>query len=86
MAYAKNGKNKKKSTPPLLSQLTPQQIAVIAGLLADALSVDSVLVDKDQNLQIVLTGSLRRRSKLDQLLSELEDTSLGEIFDALSNR
>ncbi|MFB5673955.1 hypothetical protein ACE3NQ_10900 [Paenibacillus terreus] len=89
MANQKKGRAKKKAplpqSPSLLSQLSPQQIAVIAGLLSNALTVDSILVDKDQRLQIVLGGSLRRRSKLDQLLEELDGVSLREFFNALGS-
>ncbi|MFB5762513.1 hypothetical protein [Paenibacillus medicaginis] len=83
---ANNNNANNKNNPPLISQLTPQQIAVIAGLLCNALTVDSVLVDKDQRLEIVLSGSLRRRTRLDQLLDELEGTTLLEFLDALNKR
>ncbi|MDP4097250.1 hypothetical protein OIN60_10755 [Paenibacillus sp. P96] len=88
MANQKNGRAKKKAavrqSPPPLSQLTPQQIAVIAGLLSNALIVESILVDKDQQLEIVLSGSLRRHGKLDHLLSKLDATSLRDFFDAMN--
>ena len=78
--------NRKNRFPATLANLSPQQIAVIAGLLTNALSVDSVLVDKDQRLQIVLGGSLRRKTPLDRLIQELQGNSLKEIIEALNNQ
>ncbi|PZD96431.1 hypothetical protein DNH61_07945 [Paenibacillus sambharensis] len=40
------------------TQLTPQQIAIAFGLLSNALTVNSVLIDRDRNLQFVVTGRL----------------------------
>ncbi|MFD1174730.1 hypothetical protein ACFQ3W_00200 [Paenibacillus puldeungensis] len=82
----------KKGCPPsngldlsFLAGLTPQQLAVITGLLSQALSVDSVLIDKNKNIQIVLGGSLRKKTKADKLLNELSDVTLGEILDSIKN-
>ncbi|MBO2942923.1 hypothetical protein JJQ72_02885 [Paenibacillus sp. F411] len=91
MAQGKSGKGSRRRSKPkqdrsLLNNLTPQQIAVIAGLLTNALTVDSLLIDKEQRLQIVLGGSLRRKTRLDQLINELQDASLDELLDSLLNR
>lgn len=51
--------------------LVPQQIAVALGILSNALSINSVLIDRDQIVQIVVTGSL---AELKDFLSELELT------------
>lgn len=63
--------------------LTPEQIAVIAALLTNTLSVDSVLLDKDQNVQIVLGGTLRQKTKMDQLLGEMKSLSIGDLLDSI---
>ena len=42
-----NGNGKKNG-----SKLTPQQLAVIVGLLTNVLEVNSVLIDKDQKIEI----------------------------------
>jgi len=60
--------------------LTSAQALVIAGLLGGSLSVFSVLVDADQEINIVLTGSLKKKTNNDQLDSVLEQ--LGKVpFD-----
>lgn len=90
----KNGKNGKPDKgalfpaglPLSLGKLSPQQLAVITALLSNALKVDSVLVDRNKDLQIVLTGTLRRKTKTDKLLEELEEINIGDLLDAISNR
>lgn len=88
----KRSDNKKGNQPQngldlsFLAGLTPQQLAVVTGLLTQALSVDSVLIDKDQKIQIVLGGSLRKKTKADKLLDELSDVTIGDILDSISNR
>lgn len=87
-----NGNGGKNNGSPLgglplgLGKLTPQQLAVITALLTNALSVDSVLVDKDQTIEIVLSGSLRRKNKTDKLVEELSGITVGELLDAISRR
>lgn len=65
---------------------SPQQLAVMVGLLTKALSVDSVMIDKDQNIEIVLGGSLRKSTQMDRLLEEMSDLSIGELLDSIKNR
>ena len=67
-------------------KLSPQQLAVIVGLLTNALDVESVLLDKDQNIQIVLEGSIRRKTKADRIAAALDDVSVGDLFAALLRR
>jgi hypothetical protein len=42
--------------------LNPSQLLVIAGIIGGGLEVDSVLVDRNQAIQIVLSGSLKRKT------------------------
>jgi hypothetical protein len=81
----KRDKNGGKSPLQLLKSLSPQQLAVIVGLLTQSLSVDSLLVDKDQNIEIVLGGSLRKKTKTDRLLTELSEVSVGDLLEAIKN-
>jgi hypothetical protein len=66
--------------------LSPQQIAVILALLSNSLFVQSLLVDKDQTIQIVLQGSLKRKRRIDKLLDELSGMSMGDVLDSLKDR
>ncbi|MBD2865409.1 hypothetical protein [Paenibacillus oceani] len=80
----KRSGNGKKSNG--FGKLTPQQIAVVAGLLTNALSVESILINKDQTFEIVLTGSFRRKTKADRVAEQLDEVSVGELIDAFLRR
>jgi len=71
--------NEKKKNSP---KLTPQQIAVIIGLLTNVLEVNSVLLDKDQRIEIVLEGSIRKKTKADVIAEELGEISVGDLIEA----
>jgi hypothetical protein len=66
-------------------RLTPQQLSVIIGILTQALTVDSIMIDKDKNVEIVLAGSLRKKTKMDRLLAEMTELSIGDLLDSIKN-
>ncbi|MDC3418631.1 hypothetical protein [Aquibacillus salsiterrae] len=66
--------------------LNPQQIAVVTAILVNALEVHSVLVDRDQTVQIVLNGSFRKKTERDELIEKVSGMSVGDLFDSLLNR
>lgn len=84
MSKRRNGKGNKASFRG--RKLSPQQAAVITALLLDALKVDSVLVDKDQTVQIVLQGSLRKKTRMDEIMDEMSEMTLGDLLDSLMKR
>ena len=93
LANRKNGGNKQRGAGANGSgaaknnlKLTPQQLAVVVGLLTNALSVESVLVDKDQTIQIVLEGSIRKKTKADRVAAALDDVTVGELVEAFLRR
>ncbi len=65
---------------------TPAQISVIFGLLTGALSVNSVLVDRNQAVEIVLTGSLKRKTELDNILDVIGSMPFDEVLKAMMGR
>lgn len=75
--------NKSKQKP---SVLTPQRILVILGLVAGVLEVRSVLIDRDQVIQIVLDGTLKRRTRLDKMLDEIGEMPFDDVLRAIMNR
>lgn len=74
-----NGSRKQRKKKKTLS---PQNIAVIAALLTGALKVESVLIDSDQCIEVLLQGSIRRKTKTDLLVEEISDINVGELLDA----
>ncbi|OEF97888.1 hypothetical protein BHF68_13665 [Desulfuribacillus alkaliarsenatis] len=75
-----NGNKKRKN------KLTPAQLLVIIGILAGSLQVDSIAIDKDQTIQILLAGSLKRKTQLDEMLDEMGEMPFEQVFKAMMNR
>lgn len=67
-------------------KLTPQQLAVIVGLLTNVLEVNSVLIDKDQKIEILLEGSIRKKTKADRLAEELGEINVGDLIEAFMRK
>ncbi|MEI7028095.1 hypothetical protein [Paenibacillus sp. y28] len=84
-----NGKSKAskktKQSSSILSRLSAQDVAVIAAILSDSLKVQSVLIDNDQTIQVVLQGSLKRKTATDKLVEQISDLSVGEVLKAILN-
>jgi hypothetical protein len=77
-----NHNNQKKES----YNLSPQQIAVIAALATNALTVRAVLVDNEQNVEIVLHGNLRQQTQLEKIIDKVSDMPFGDVIDAFMNR
>ncbi len=56
------------------------------GLLAGVLEVQSVLIDRDQIVDILLEGSLKRKTRLDKMLDEIGDMPFDEVLEAIMGR
>ena len=69
-----------------LLNLTPAEIMVISGIVVDVLSVQSLTVDRDQQIQIVLSGSLKRKTDLEKTLDEIGQKPFDEVLKALLGR
>lgn len=67
-------------------RLTPQTVLVILGLIAGSLQVTSVLVHIDQHIDILLTGSLRRKTRLDRMLDEIGTMPFDDVLRAIMGR
>jgi len=66
--------------------LTPVSAAVIGGLLTQVLEVQSILVDKDQTVQIVLEGSLKRKTEADKIMDQVGPMSFDDVMRAIVGR
>lgn len=66
--------------------LSPQKIAVITALLMNSLQVESVLFSKDQTVEVLLQGSLKRTTKMDKLLDDISGLPVADLWDALKRR
>jgi hypothetical protein len=66
--------------------INPSQVLIISAMLAGVLEVTSVLVDRNQTIEIVLTGSLRRKTELEKLLDQIGSKTLDEVVKAMLGR
>lgn len=77
------GSGGKDSSSEKAPVITPSQLLVIGGLLGGALEVDSVLVDKNQTVEIVLTGSLRKKTGLEKMHAQVSSMPFDEVVKAM---
>ncbi|MCX7747257.1 MAG: hypothetical protein N2645_10255 [Clostridia bacterium] len=66
--------------------IAPSQALIIAGILGGTLEVDSILVDKDQTVQIVLQGSLKQKTQLDKIMDQIGAMPFDEVIKAMMGR
>lgn len=55
-------------------------------MLAGVLEVTSVLVGRNQTIEIVLTGSLRKKTDLEKLLDQIGSKTLDDVVKAILGR
>lgn len=80
---SKNNCDKEKNNG---SCLAPSQLLVIVGLITGVLEVQSILIDKDQLIQIRVDGSLKRKTELDIALDQIGSLSFDEVIKAVIDR
>lgn len=66
--------------------LSPSSLLVALGLLSGVLEVISVLIGRDQIVQFVLEGSLKRKTELDRAMDDIGGHSFEEVMKALLGR
>lgn len=66
--------------------ISPEQALVIASLLGNALRVESVLVDRNQAVEIVLTGTLKRKTQMDKLMDQIGSMPFDDVVKAFLQR
>ncbi|MGB9678525.1 MAG: hypothetical protein ACPL3A_00825 [Thermoanaerobacteraceae bacterium] len=63
--------------------LTPSEIIVILGILAGTLEPISIIVDRNQGVQIILSGSLKKKILVEDEVKEIENEYLSSAIKAL---
>jgi len=66
--------------------INPSQVLIISALLTGVLEVTSVLVDRNQTIEIVLTGSLKKKTDLQRLLDQIGSETLDEVVKVMLGR
>jgi hypothetical protein len=88
---SKNGKEQKKREKNRESgnnsgsciHLLPSELLVIAGIVCDALQVASVLVNRNQAIEIVLVGSLKKRTQLDKVMEQIGKMPFDQVVKSI---
>lgn len=65
--------------------ISPSQVLVLAGILGGVLDVTSVVIRKTQQVEIVLSGSLKKTEKteMEKVMTELGKKPFDEILRAM---
>lgn len=66
--------------------ITPSQALVIGGILGGVLEVTSVLVGRDQTVEILLSGSLKQKTELEKMLDQIGNMPFDEVVKAMLGR
>jgi len=66
--------------------LSPTQALVILGLFTGVFEVNSVLVHRDQHIDVLLVGSLKRKTEMDKILDKMGSMTFDEVMRALLAR
>ncbi len=66
--------------------LTPVQILVIMGIITGSLDIDSLLVNKNQEIQILLIGSLKQKTGLEKMMDEVGKMPFDDVLKAILGR
>jgi len=75
-------KNKEKSK----ITITPSEALVIVGILAGALEVESILIDRHQQVDIILTGSLKKKTQLEKIMDQVGTMPFDEVMKSILGR
>ncbi len=63
--------------------ILPSELLVIAGIICDVLQVNSVLVNRNQEVQIVLTGTLKTSTQLDKVMRQLGHMPFDQVMKCI---
>jgi hypothetical protein len=67
----------------LCPKISPSQLLIIAGLLSGVLDIDSVVFNRDQTVNIVVAGSLKRQTQLDKIMEQIVKLPFEEVVRAI---
>lgn len=79
----KNAKTSSESPENEGLSLNPSQLLVIAGLVFGVFSVNSVVINKEQTVDIVLSGSLKRSTQFEKVMKQLGKLPFDQVMKAI---
>ncbi|QSZ28019.1 hypothetical protein ACETAC_03945 [Aceticella autotrophica] len=75
--------DKEKKSSDEIIEITPSGLLVILGLLLGVLTPESVIVDRNQCVQIVLMGSLKKKTDIGEMLKNANVISFDDMMKFL---
>lgn len=69
-----------------IPHFSPHKVLVILGLLGGVLEVKSITIDRDQVVDILLEGSLKRKTPLDNCLDTIGAMPFDDVLRAVLGR
>lgn len=69
-----------------IPHFSPQKVLVILGLLGGVLEVKSITIDRDQVVDVLLEGSLKRKTPLDNCLDTIGAMPFDDVLKAVLGR
>jgi hypothetical protein len=63
--------------------LLPSELLVIAGIICNVLKVDSVLINRNQGVEILLTGSMKRTTQLEKIMQQIGKMPFDQVMRAI---
>ena len=79
-------KNDNSSSNCKLPPVSPSSALVIAGLLAGVFIVDSILVDRAQNVEVILSGSLKKETQMEKIMDQIGKMPFDEVLKVVMGR
>ena len=92
MGQGRKTKHKKNCNNPAggasgkIPPLTPSKTLVIAGLIGNVFTVDSVLVGRDQQVEIILSGTLKQNTQLEKIMDQVGKMSFDDVLKSILGR
>ncbi|WP_010248807.1 hypothetical protein [Acetivibrio cellulolyticus] len=63
--------------------LTPAEALVILGIIVGSLDVNSILIGREQNVEILLVGSLKQKTELEKTVADIGKLPFGDVLKAI---
>ena len=75
----------KNNSDKSVMKLTPTQTMIIIGVITNAIEVHSALVDRNQAVQALISGSLKKKTELEKTIEAIGKLPFEEVLKAVIN-
>lgn len=64
-------------------KLTPRKALVLAGLILDVLNIDSLVLNANKTFEVILAGTLERKTPLDKCVENIGKKPFDEVVKSI---